>query len=118
MPRKGVTLTKKSYGDLSDTNGLAAYRERYLEWMGIRNYSDKSRESRELYINYFIKWCEERGLTQPAEITKQIIERYQRYLYHYRKDNGEPLSFQSQHSRLGALRAFFKYLSKHNYTLY
>ncbi|MEW4368072.1 site-specific tyrosine recombinase XerC [Aliikangiella maris] len=118
MPRKGTTLTKKSYGDLSDSNGLAAYRERYLEWMGIRNYSDKSKESRELYINYFIQWCEERGLTQPAEITKQIIERYQRYLYHYRKENGEPLSFQSQHSRLGALRAFFKYLSKQNYTLY
>jgi len=118
MPRKGTTLPKKVYGDLSDANGLAAFRERYLEWMGIRNYSDKSAESRELYINYFMAWCEERGLTQPCEITKQIIERYQRYLYHYRKENGEPLSFQSQYSRLGALRAFFKYLSKQNYILY
>ena len=118
MPKKGTTLTKKSYGDLSDPNGFAAFRERYLEWMGIRNYSAKSAESRELYINYFIKWCEERGLTQPCEITKQIMERYQRYLYHYRKENGEPLSFQSQHSRLGALRAYFKYLSKQNYILY
>jgi len=118
MPKKGTTLTKKSYGDLSDPNGFAAFRERYLEWMGVRNYSLKSAESRLLYINYFIAWCEERGLTQPCEITKQVIERYQRYLYHYRKENGEPLSFQSQHGRLGALRAFFKYLSKQNYTLY
>ena len=118
MPKKGAILTKKSYGDLSDPNGFAVFREKYLEWMGIRNYSEKSAESRELYINYFIKWCEERGLTQPCEITTQIIERYQRYLYHYRKENGEPLSFQSQYSRLGALRAYFKYLSKQNYILY
>ncbi len=118
MPRKGTTLPKKAYGDLSDPNGFAAYRERYIEWMGVRNYSLKSAESRLLYINYFMQWCEERGLTQPCEITKQIVERYQRYLYHYRKENGEPLSFQSQHGRLGALRAFFKYLSKQNYTLY
>jgi len=118
VPKKGTTLSKKSYGNLSDPNGFAAFRERYLEWMGVRNYSAKSAESRALYINYFMQWCEDRGLTQPCEITKQVMERYQRYLYHYRKDNGEPLSFQSQYSRLGALRAFFKYLSKQNYILY
>ena len=110
MPKKGSTLPKKSYGDLSDANGLAAYRQRYLEWMGIRNYSAKSAESRELYINYFIQWCEDRGLTQPCEITKQIIERYQRYLYHYRKSDGEPLSTCSQHVILTPLKSFFKWL--------
>ncbi|TQV82647.1 site-specific tyrosine recombinase XerC [Exilibacterium tricleocarpae] len=47
-----------------------------------------------------------------------MIERYQRALYYYRKANGEPLSFRSQHSRLTALRAWFKWLSKQNYLLY
>ena len=29
-----------------------------------------------------------------------MLERYQRHLFHYRKKNGEPLSFRSQHARL------------------
>ena len=31
-----------------------------------------------------------------------MLERYQRYLFHYRKKNGEPLSFRSQHDAPGA----------------
>lgn len=109
---------KPPVGDLSDPNGFAAFRARFLENLGVKNYSDRTIEHRQRDINYFMLWCEERGLTRPNEITKQIIERYQRYLYHYRKENGEPLTFQSQHSRLGSLRAFFKYLSKQNFILY
>ncbi len=109
---------KKVYGDLSDPEGLAAYRDRFLESMGIKNYSAASIDNWSRSINWFMEWCEERGITQPKEITKKIIERYQRALYYYRKQNGEPLSFRSQHSRLTALRAWFKWLSKQNYTLY
>ena len=45
----------------------------------------------------------ERGLTEPVEVTRPVLERYQRHLFHYRKTNGEPLSFASQHARLVAL---------------
>ena len=44
-----------------------------------------------------------------------MLERYQRYLFHYRKKNGEPLSFHSQHSRLRAVRVWFKWLARQNY---
>jgi integrase/recombinase XerD len=39
-------------------------------------------------------------------------------LFHYRKANGEPLSFSTQHSNLAPLKAFFKWLSKENHILY
>lgn len=45
-------------------------------------------------------------------MTKPVLERYQRFLYHYRKKNGDPLSFRSQHTRLVPLRTWFKWLAK------
>ena len=71
-----------------------------------------------MYLRYFILWCDERGLTKPQEITKPIIERYQRYLFLYRKKNGEPLSTRSQHVRVVPIRAWFKWLARQNYILY
>ncbi len=62
-------------------------------------------ENRLLYLSYFILWAEDRGITRPCEVTKPILERYQRYLYHYRKKDGQPLSFRSQHSRIIPVRA-------------
>jgi integrase/recombinase XerD len=119
MAAKGQARRKrKTYGDLTDPEGLAAYRDRYLESMGIANYSLVSIDSRRRSINWFIEWCEARGITQAREITKKIVERYQRAIYYQRKENGEPLSFRSQHSRLTALRAWFKWLSKQNHLLY
>jgi integrase/recombinase XerD len=51
--------------------------------------------TRRACIGYFIQWCCERSLENPAEITRPILERYQRALYHYRKQNGDPLTFRT-----------------------
>ena len=61
---------------------------------------------------------EERGLTEPVEVTRPVLERYQRYLFHYRKKNGEPLSFASQHSRLSPLRMWFRWMTRQNHLLH
>ena len=54
----------------------------------------------------------------PKEITKPILERYQRSLYIHRKGNGDPLTFRAQHARLVPIRAFFKWLARQNHLLY
>ena len=41
-------------------------------------------------------WCAERDIENPSEITRPVLERYQRHLYFYRRANGEPLSGGSQ----------------------
>jgi integrase/recombinase XerD len=51
-------------------------------------------------------------------VTKALLERYQRWLYHYRKDNGKALTFSSQFAHLVPVRAFFKWCAKKNHTLY
>ena len=109
---------KHALADRSDPEGLAAYVMRYLEWLRVHNYSTCTVENREACLGYFVAWCLERGLTQPKEITKPILERYQRSLYHWRKRNGEPLSFRAQHTRLVPVRALFRWLTRQNYLLY
>lgn len=46
-------------------------------------------------------------MTRPQEVTSQ---RYQRYLFLYRKQNGEPLPERSQHMRLVPVRVRFRWL--------
>lgn len=47
-----------------------------------------------------------------------MLERYQRYLFHYRKTNGEPLSFRSQHAWLVPLRVWFRWMTRQNFILH
>ena len=111
MPKKGDKQPKKQVGDPSDPLGFAALRDMHLEWLKVRNYSLVTVRNRESYLNRFILWAEERSLSRPDQITKQILERYQRWLYNYRDPKTEKkLSFRSQHARLLPLRAFFKWL--------
>jgi integrase/recombinase XerD len=85
--------------------------------MERRNYSTWTVRRQQRTINHFIRWCEARGLVRPVEITRPILERYARHLYYYRKADGAPLSFRTQHNQLSALRLFFKYLTRSNYLL-
>jgi integrase/recombinase XerD len=43
---------------------------------------------------------------------------YQRHLFYYRKKNGEPLTFRSQHSRLVPLRVWFRWMTRQNHILH
>src|SRR5882672_10135430 len=91
--------------DDNDPKRMVGVIKHNLEAMAVKNYSVQTVRLHKSYLCYFAKWCADRGVTRPAEVTKPIIERYQRFMYHYRKLNGDPLSFRSQHGRLVPIRA-------------
>jgi integrase/recombinase XerD len=97
---------------------LEAMMREYLESLAIRNYSGQTIGNREFLLRQFIQWCRERGVTDPLEVTRPVLERYQRYLFLYRKKNGEPMSFRSQHSRLVPLRMWFRWMTRQNHLLH
>jgi len=99
-------------------NGMTKYLKRFLEWAEAMNYSVETNKSRSTCIRRFIVWCEQRSLNHPKDITKPVLERYRRHLFNYRKANGKPLSFSTQHSHLAPIKAFFKWLNKENYIVY
>lgn len=101
-----------------DPRGLRAKLDEHLEWMAVRNYSPRTISNRRHNVGCFIAWCEERGLGRPTEVTKPILERYQSWLFHFRRESGEPLSFRTQYSRLSPVRSFFKWLTRYNQVLY
>ena len=90
MPKKGQRGARRPLGAEGDSQGFAALAAAYLEALRVRNYSEATIASREHHLREFIRWAEERGLARPSEVTKPTLERYQRWLYHYRKKNGEP----------------------------
>jgi integrase/recombinase XerD len=114
-PRQG---TKKKalrvIGDVTDPDGFGAWIERYLEWLRVRNYSPRTVGNAASYLGLFVAWCEARSLGRPRELTKPILERYQRHLFHLRKANGRALTFRSQRVRLQSVRGFFKWLTRQN----
>jgi len=90
----------------------------YLEWMKVRGYTEDSVEHRAQVLHYFAAWCEGRGLMRSAEITRPILQRYQRWMFYYRKKNGQPLGLSTQYTRQMVVTVFFRWLTRNNFLLY
>jgi integrase/recombinase XerD len=102
----------KQVGDPRDALGLFAAMRRFIEHRGMLGATEASLYSLERYIRDFIGWADERSVTHPQHVTQAVLERYQRWLYHYRKADGAPLSIASQRGKLVPLRSFFKWLTR------
>ena len=59
-------------------HALAALLEKYIEASGRRNYSEYTLRVQRMHIGFFLDWAAERGITEPAEVTRTILEQYQR----------------------------------------
>jgi integrase/recombinase XerD len=104
--------------DPASGNLLRAYQGAFLEWTVTSGLAESTASIRRRALDGFILWCDERGLQRPHDITRPILQRYQGHLYHYRKANGQPLSFNTQVTRLMPLVAFFKWCARENHILH
>ena len=111
-----VTKTRKP--ETMPATQLEAMMRDHLHALAVQNYSMHTVRNRQVHIGFFLQWCKERGLTEPVEVTRPVLERYQRHLFLYRKKNGEPLSFLSQHSCLVPLRVWFRWMTRQNHILH
>jgi len=102
----------------AERNPLNAYAREFLEWTRALGRSDQTVDTRERALKRFIAWCDERGIEHPKDVTLAILERYQRPLFHYRKPNGEPLTFGSQQTMLVPLKTFFQWATRERHILY
>lgn len=99
-------------GDPSDPDGMPTLVAGFCEWLAVRGYSRHTIERYHVSLALFADWAVERGVEQPREVTRPVVERYQRALFHLRQPNGRPLTFRSQTARLVALRQFFRWLAR------
>src|SRR5215472_8113898 len=97
---------------------LAALLEKHLTDLQVRNYSEYTIKNRRVHIGFFLAWCVERGIADPIEVTRTVLESYQRHVFHYRKKNGEPLAFTGQHERIVPLRVWFRWMARNHHILH
>jgi integrase/recombinase XerD len=111
-------VEKKRKPQAAPATPLEALMREHLKSLQVRNYSEYTVRGRAGHIQFFLEWLKERGITDPVDVTRPVLERYQRHLFYSRKKNGEPLSFSSQHARLVPLRVWFKWMTRQNHILH
>jgi integrase/recombinase XerD len=111
-------VVRKRKPEAEPKTQLEAMMRAHLEALQVKGYSEYTVRNRLVHIRFFIEWVQAHGLTEPIEVTRPVLERYQRHLFYYRKKNGEALSFRSQHSRLVPLRVWFKWMTRQNLILH
>jgi integrase/recombinase XerD len=102
----------KVVGDPRDARGLFAAMRRYIEHRGVLGATESSLFNLERYLRDFIEWADARNVTHPEHVTMAVLERYQRWLYYYRKQDGAPLSIASQRGKVMPLKSLFKWLTR------
>ena len=101
--------------DRSHKEGLAYLMDAYLERLAVKHQSPRTIESRRRALVLFMRWCQERELHTPQQITRPILESYQRQLWRHRTKDDKPLAVGTQIGRLTAVRGLFKWLCRDNW---
>lgn len=102
-------------GPRDDVDGLTRRVFEHLGALEVRGYSRQTTKSRRCELGVFLGWCVERSIERPSELSRRMLERYQRHLFHRRRVDGKPLSARSQHNLLRAVRVFFSWLVRSEY---
>jgi integrase/recombinase XerD len=118
MARVKTPQMKPLPGDPNDPNGMHVWTQRFLKALAVKGQSPQTVDTRRLRLGAFIEWCGTRSITTPMQVTKPVIEAYQRHLFHRRLPNGKPLSFGTQHGSLVAVKRLFQWLTKSNVLLF
>lgn len=105
-----------------ETSSEAVTGERYirahLDYLRARNYAEDTIIFKEMALRSFAAWCAERGIVRLTEVTRPVLQRYQRHLYHTISRRGKPMSAGAQFNRLMAVKVFFRFLTRENVLLY
>jgi integrase/recombinase XerD len=106
------------YAELAEPSELERMQKKYNHWRLSHNYEQRTIETQGTHLYKFVKWCLERGILRPQDVTREMVELYQGYLSRSRKDNGEPYSIRYRNRILSTLKGFFAWLAKNHYILY
>jgi integrase/recombinase XerD len=100
-----------------DPNGLAAQALRHIDWLEVRQYSPRTVDSRRKHLRDFVVWCAERGITRPEELSRLVIDLYQRHVARLVRKDGTPLCAHTQHAKLTAVSMLGKWLARERLVL-
>jgi integrase/recombinase XerD len=103
--------------DRSTPDALAQWLDGYLESLTVRNYAATTVEHRRYILKLFLAWAAERDLTRGGQITRPVLETFQRWLWRFQKPNGQRLGWSTQREHLSSLKDWFRWLTRQNVLL-
>ena len=83
---------------------------RQLAHLRALGYTPTTLTARAWHLALFRQWAEERGVSLLADLTPELVARWQRQLAQQRKADGQPLTSRTQRTRLAALRMFGRWV--------
>ena len=89
----------------------------YLEALRLQLRTQVAVEGQAKVLLAFVRWCSDRSLLRIEDVTRPILERYQRHLFYARKRNGRPLGAHTQYGHLVSVRQFFRWLTRNGFLL-
>lgn len=93
----------------------------WLADLAVKHYAEASRVTWGTALGLFAAWCADRDLFEAAQVTRAVVEAYQRHVFHLRTGHGRgparppgasavaglPLANRTQRSRLHAVDRFY-----------
>ena len=95
-----------------DKECLASLYPCYIDYLRVRNYSDDYRDTQRFNLVHFIRWSQQRDLYHPKEMSRPILESYQRHVSNLKGKTGVSLSVRTQREKICTLKGFFKWLCR------
>jgi integrase/recombinase XerD len=95
-------------------DALGLWQKVYLESLATRNYATDTQDNRRHTIKLFSAWAAERELTRVGQITRPILESFQRWLWQHTNARGQRLGWSTQRKHLGSIKDWFRWLARQN----
>jgi integrase/recombinase XerD len=109
MKNPKTSLSCNSSGETE----LEKYIPAHLSELAQRNFSPGTIEGRRKELAFFIRYCLERSITEPSQITVALMERYRKFITQYRSAmTGKRLAPSTQIHRLATVKFYLNYLSR------
>ncbi len=112
---KGGKVAMPDGLDRSTPDTLASLADLWLAWLEQRAFSAATREGRRWAVRVFLGWAQERGVVRAQEVSKPVLETYQRWLWHQKRADGRPWSVSTQIGRLIGVQRFFAWACRENF---
>jgi integrase/recombinase XerD len=94
------------------------YRNEFLSYLKAKGYRPGTLIYTELYLDHFLSFLRQQGISRINEATPAIIETYQRHIFSLTsKQTKKKLTARTIFTRLNVIKKYFQYLTAHGHLL-
>jgi len=104
--------------DRSDPRGFGSLGQAFLRWLEVKGFTAHTVRTRKHGLEVHASWSGQQGIRRPVDVTRGLLEEYQRWMFSHQTDDGKSWSFRYQCSLLSTVRAFYGWLSKQGHILF